>query len=466
MSDFAIAILAAGLGTRLKSNIAKVLHRAGGRTLIEHAVRTALEVAPAERVFVVIGHQAEAVRQVLEPFGVRFICQRDQLGTGHAIQVGREQLQGAAEHLLVFYGDTPLLRASTLRQLAEHHAQSGAAATILSVVLDDPARYGRIVRDSGGHFADIVEHKACTPEQLAIREINSGIYCFRTAALFAHIDRIGNHNKAGEYYLTDVPALLLRAGEKVEATPMGGPEEMLGVNDRVELAEMDGRLRDRKARELMLCGVTIHRPETCVIDPDVEIGRDTVVGPCVAVYGGTRIAENCVVRPFSTIADSVLEEGAVVNECCWVDRSRIGAGASIGPFARLREGSELGPQARIGNFVETKKTRLGRKSKAQHLTYLGDATIGENVNIGAGTITCNYDGEKKNPTFIEDGVFVGTNSSLVAPLRLGRNAYVAAGSVITEDVPEDSLGVARGRQVNKEGWVRKRRAARSEPRKE
>jgi len=466
MSDFAIAILAAGLGTRLKSNIAKVLHRAGGRTLIEHAVRMALEVAPAERVLVVIGHQAEAVRQVLEPFGVRFIYQRDQLGTGHAIQVGREQLQGAAEHLLIFYGDTPLLRASTLRQLAEHHAQSGDAATILSVVLDDPARYGRIVRDSDGHFADIVERQSCTPEQLAIPEINSGICCFRTAALFAHIDRIRNDNKAGEYYLTDVPALLLRAGEKVEATQMGGPEEMLGVNDRVELAEMDALLRARKARELMLCGVTIYRPETCVIDPDVEIGRDAVIGPCVAIYGRTRIAQNCLVRSFSTIADSVLEEGAVVNECCWVDRSRIGAGAAIGPFARLRQGSELGPQARIGNFVETKKTRLGRKSKAQHLAYLGDATIGENVNIGAGTITCNYDGERKNPTFIEDGVFVGTNSSLVAPLRLGRNAYVAAGSVITEDVPEDSLGIARGRQVNKDGWVRERRAAKSEPRQE
>jgi bifunctional UDP-N-acetylglucosamine pyrophosphorylase/glucosamine-1-phosphate N-acetyltransferase len=241
---------------------------------------------------------------------------------------------------------------------------------------------------------------------------------------------------------------------------------MLGVNDRVELAEMDARLRARKARELMLCGVTIYRPETCVIDPDVEIGGDTVIGPCVAIYGRTRIAQNCVVRSFSTIADSVLEEGAVVNECCWVDRSRIGAGAAIGPFARLRQGSELGPQARIGNFVETKKTRLGRKSKAQHLAYLGDATIGENVNIGAGTITCNYDGERKNPTFIEDGVFVGTNSSLVAPLRLGRNAYVAAGSVITEDVPEDSLGIARGRQVNKDGWVRERRAAKSEPRQE
>jgi bifunctional UDP-N-acetylglucosamine pyrophosphorylase/glucosamine-1-phosphate N-acetyltransferase len=459
--DFAIAILAAGWGTRLKSNIAKVLHRAGGRLLIEHAVRTALELAPPGRIFVVIGHQAELVREAVESYGVGFILQREQKGTGHAIQVARPQLENAAEQLLVFCGDTPLLRASTLEALMERHRASRAAATLLSVVLDDPAQSGRIIRDAGGRFLDIVEFKSCTPEQLAIREINSAIYCFRASALFEHIGHIANNNKAGEYYLTDVPALLVRAGQKVEAAQIGAPQEMLGVNNRVELAEIDALLRARKTRELMLGGVTIYRPETCAIDPDVEIGRDTVIGPCVAIYGHTRIGENCLVRPFSTISGSVLEDGAVVQECCWLSGARLGAGASVGPFARLREGSEIGPQARIGNFVETKKTRLGRKSKAQHLAYLGDATIGENVNIGAGTITCNYDGEKKNPTFIEDGVFVGTNSSLVAPLRIGRNAYVAAGSVITEDVPEDSLAVARGRQVNKEGWVKQRRAAKA-----
>lgn len=456
-TDFAVAILAAGLGTRLKSKTAKVLHRAGGRALIEHVVRTALSLAPPERVFVVIGHQADAVRELLSASGVRFIHQREQLGTGHALMFGREQLEHAATHLLVLYGDVPLITEATLARLMNAHVNERAACTLLTVELDDPAQYGRIVRDGSGQIADIVEFKSCTAEQRRIREINAGIYCFRTDALFAHIAAVSNRNKAGEYYLTDVPALMRQAGLKVVALKETSAEVVLGINTREELASLDSLLRSRKIRELMNAGVTIYRPETCVIDPDVEIGPDSAIGPCVALYGRTRIGDNCVVRPFSSLYDAMLEDGAVVHECCWLERTRVGSRASIGPFARLREGSEIGPDARVGNFVETKKTRLGRKSKALHLAYLGDATVGENANIGAGTITCNYDGVNKNPTTIEDGVFVGTNSSLVAPVRLGRNSYIAAGSVITEDVPEDALAVGRGRQVNKEGWVKAKR---------
>ncbi len=457
MPDFAVAILAAGLGTRLKSETAKVLHQAGGRCLIEHGVRTALELTPPDKIFVVVGYQAERVRDLLAPYGVNFVLQAEQLGTGHALMVGREQLACAAPNLVVFYGDTPLLTAGTLRRLMQTHAEQRAAASVLTVRLQDGEQYGRIVRDPAGEFQQIVEFKSCTPGQLAIREINSGIYCFRTDALFGQTGNLRNDNKAGEYYLTDVLGLLRAAGEKVLALQYGAPEEMLGVNNRVELAQMDAKLRDRKAQELMRAGVTIYRPETCVIDPDVEIGRDSVVGPCVAILGKTRIGARCLVRSFSTVKDAVVEDGAEIYESCWVEKARVGAKARVGPYSRLREGSDIGPEAHIGNFVETKKSKLGRRSKANHLAYLGDATIGENVNIGAGTITCNYDGVNKNPTVIEDGVFVGTNSSLVAPLHIGKDSYVAAGSVITEDVPPESLGIARGRQVTKEGWVRDRK---------
>ncbi len=456
-SEFSIAILAAGLGTRFKSKTAKMLHRAGGRALVEHVVRVALKLAPPEKIFAVIGCQAEAVRAVLEPFGIGFIHQREQRGTGHALLVGRTQLESLAPQVVVLNGDVPLITDDTLRRLLEAQVRAGTAMTLLSMEPDDPAEYGRIVRDANGNLAEVVEFKSCTAAQKAIREVNAGIYCFRAGVLFAHVAELRNNNNAGEYYITDLPALLRRAGHSVQALKADRPQEMLGINNRVELAELDALLRARKARELMLNGVTIYRPETCVIDPDVEAGADSVIGPCVALYGNTRLGQNCTVRPYSTLRDTVLEDGAVVHECCWLEHARVGQKASIGPFARLREGTEIGAEAKIGNFVETKKARVGRGSKAQHLAYLGDATVGENANIGAGTITCNYDGVNKNVTTIEDGVFVGTNSSLVAPVRLGKNAYVAAGSVITQDVPEDSLAIARGQQTVKEGWARQRR---------
>ncbi len=459
--DLAVAILAAGLGTRMKSKLAKVLHQAGGRTLIEHVASTAAKLTAPERIFVVVGHQADAVRDVVRAApglsGVQFIHQTEQLGTGHAILVGRQQLQGAAKSLLVLYGDGPLLGEATLRGLLDQHSQNQAAVTLLTAKLENPFGYGRIVRDAQGKLVEIVEEKACTPSQREIKEINPGIYVFETAKLFAHIDELKTDNPAKEYYLTDMAAVLRRAGLGVETRFAPDAHELLGINTRAELAAMDREFRDRKAQALMLAGVTIYRPETCVIDSAVEIGPDTVIGPSVALYGNTRIGSNCVIKPFSTLRDTAIADNVTVLESCWMEKSRVESGASIGPYSRLRPGSEVCEGAHVGNFVELKKTRLGRGSKASHLTYLGDATVGDDVNIGAGTITCNYDGVNKNQTVIEPHSFVGTNSSLVAPVTVGEGAYIAAGSVITQDVPAGALGIGRGVQENKEGWVARRR---------
>ncbi len=465
--DLAVVILAAGLGTRMKSKLAKVLHQAGGRTLIEHVATTAAKLARPERIFVVVGHQADAVRQVVTSAPglqrVQFLHQPEQRGTGHAVMIGREQLTGIAKNLLVLYGDGPLLGEATLRGLVQEHCKNNAAVTLLTTELDDPTGYGRIIRDTSGRDAhgklvEIVEQKACTPQQAAIREINPGIYVFQTQALFDHIGELGTDNPAKEYYLTDMAAVLRRAGHQVETLRAADAYEVLGINTRAELAAMDREFRDRKARSLMLAGVTIYRPETCVIDQTVEIGPDTVIGPSVALYGNTRIGENCMIRPFSTLRDTVIADGVTIHESCWMEQARVERGANVGPYSRLRPGAEVGEEAHVGNFVELKKTRLGRGSKASHLAYLGDATVGDNVNIGAGVITCNYDGEKKNQTVIEDGSFVGTNSSLVAPVKVGKGAYVAAGSVITQDVPAGALALGRARQEVKPGWVEKRKA--------
>ncbi len=452
--NLAVVILAAGLGTRMKSRHAKVLHRAGGRTLIEQVVSVASRLTASERIFVVVGHQADAVRKVVS---ANFILQAEQLGTGHAILVGREQLEHAADNLLVLYGDVPLLREETLRRLLEAHAKSRAACTLLTTEVEDPTGYGRIIRDKQGRLKEIVEQKACTPKQAAIKEMNPGIYVFKTKLLFENISKLGRNNPAKEYYLTDMAAILRSAGHKIETVKTQPASEVLGINTRAELAVMDALLRDRKTQELMLAGVTIVRPETCLIDADVEIGADTVIGPSVALRGKTRIGENCVIHPFNSLRDCELGDNVEVHECCWMDHARAESGARIGPFARLRPGSDLGPDVHVGSFVETKKTRLGRGTKANHLAYLGDANIGDGVNIGAGTVTCNYDGKNKNATTIEDGSFVGTNSSLVAPVTIGKGSYVAAGSVITQNVPPGSLGMGRARQENKEGWVAKRK---------
>lgn len=452
-----IVILAAGLGTRMKSKRAKVLHRAGGLSLVEHVVNAALGVTTPDRIVVVIGHQADAVRGALEHTGVRFVQQTEQKGTGHALMMCRD----AAPHdglLLVGYGDTPLLSAATFDRLARLQASSPKAATLITTRLPDPTGYGRVILDDSGDVAAIVEQKAATPEQLSIQLINSGIYCFRSDLLWNYIDQIEPNNPAHEYYLTDMAEILGRAGFKVGNLEIDDASELLGINTRVELAEVDRILRERKVRELMLSGVTIEKPETVTIDAQVQVGRDTVIEPFVRLTGGTEIGEDCVVGSCSVISDSTLGDGARIEPFTHIAGSHIGPGADVGPFARLRMNAHLEPGVHIGNFVELKKTRMGAGAKASHLAYLGDSTLGERVNIGAGTITCNYDGVKKHPTTIGDNAFVGSNSTLVAPVEVGEGAYVGAGSVITEAVPAGSLALGRGRQVIKEGWVERRKS--------
>jgi len=458
MKTVTVAILAAGLGTRMKSRQAKVLHRAGGKPLVEHVVSTALELAAPERIFVVVGHQAEEVRDALQSHGVGFIEQREQKGTGHAVMIGREALADLDGYLLILYGDCPLLRIETLRSLITAAMRGSAAGVLLSADMDDPTGYGRVIRDEYGLVEAVVEQKAGTPEQLAIREANMGIYCYRAHLFWKHVDEIRPDNPAREYYLTDMVRILRHAGHTVEAMKIADPGEALGINTRIELAEVDAIFRDRKRRELMLAGVTIENPPTVTIDAGVEIGMDTVIGPFAQILGNTRIGENCRVGTGAIVEDSELADGAEIGAYCVLTKGKLAAGAQVGPFARLRPGAVVEEGAHVGNFVELKNTRLGAGAKANHLAYLGDAQIGAGVNIGAGTITCNYDGHRKHRTTIGEGAFVGSNSTLVAPVEIGAGSYVAAGSAITDAVPADALAVGRARQVLKEDWARKRRA--------
>ena len=452
-----VVILAAGLGTRMKSRKAKVLHRAGGKTLLQHVVDTAAQITPPERIFVVVGHQADEVRRSVTTPGVGFIEQKEQRGTGHALLVGREMLAGLDGYLAVVYGDGPLLRAESLRSLIAAQEAGGGAGTLLSAMMDDPTGYGRVIRDSHGNAVAVVEQKAGTAEQLAIREANMGIYCYRADLFWKHVGEIGTDNPAGEYYLTDMVEILHRAGHHMNVMTIDDPNECLGINNRVELARVDRLFRDRKVQEMMLAGVTIEKPETVTIDSDVRIGIDTVVEPFAQILGRTTIGENCRVGAAAIVQDSEVADDVEIGPFTMIGTSRVGRAAHIGPFARLRMDNDVAEEAHIGNFVELKKTQMGSGAKANHLAYLGDSQIGSKTNIGAGTITCNYDGFKKHPTRIGEGSFVGSNSTLVAPIDIGSGAYIAAGSVITDPVPGDALALGRSRQVVKEEWARKRR---------
>jgi len=442
----------------MKSRRAKVLHRAGGLTLIEHVAGVAIAMAPPERVVVVVGHQSGDVEKAVGRLGVRFVQQREQRGTGHAVLMARPEIEGKSEHILSLYGDCPLIRVETLRRLvAAQEASAGAGATLITTVLDDPTGYGRILHDGKGRVDGIVEEKACTPEQKKIREVNPGVYCFRSAPLWSALATMPPNPAAGEFYLTDVIGILRRQGLPVLAYPIPDASEVLGINTRVELAAVDRVFRDRKVSELMLAGVTIEKPETVTVDSGVTVGMDSVIEPFAQLQGATAIGENCRVGAASIVSDSTLEDEVEVGAFSIVNQSRVGRGAKVGPFARLRFDNEIAPGAQVGNFVEMKKARLGRASKALHLAYLGDTSIGEEANIGAGTITCNYDGTAKHRTKIGDRAFVGSNSTLVAPVEVGDGSYLAAGSVITDAVPADALALGRARQVVKEGWARRRR---------
>jgi bifunctional UDP-N-acetylglucosamine pyrophosphorylase/glucosamine-1-phosphate N-acetyltransferase len=460
----AVVIMAAGKGTRLKSQRPKVLHEIGGNPLLTHVIAAASKIIAPSEIFVVIGHQAEKVRIAVAATGVAFVEQAQQLGTGHAIQCAREAIQGY-ENILVLSGDVPLIRPETIEQLWQFHQAQHAAMTILTAAPDDPTGYGRIVRKSldSPQVEAIVEQKALTSEQQSIGEINSGIYAFQTAPLLAHLDRLNANNANKEVILTDMAGLLGAAGQRVVAIQAAEAIEVLGANTIAELAALDATLRLKTANRLMAEGVTIFRPETCVIDVEVEVAADTVIEPFVQLLGRTRIGGNCLIRSYTVIENCSLADSVLVRQSCILTDSTVANGAKIGPFAHLRPGSEIGEDAHVGNFVETKKTKLGKGAKANHLTYLGDAEVGARSNIGAGTITCNYDGVNKHKTLIGEDAFIGSDSTLVAPVAVGDGAYVGAGSCITKDVPAGALAVGRTRQVIKEGWAAARRSLRLKP---
>ena len=454
----AIAIMAAGKGTRLKSRHPKVLHEVGGKPLLAHVIAAGAQVVAPADVYVIVGHEAELVRQAVAQSGVQFVLQEPQRGTGHALMCAAKSLAGY-DHVIVLSGDAPLISAGTIRRLRDFHLQKKAAMTILSAKLDDPTGYGRLIRKGkDGEVAAVVEEKSCTPAQRKLREINSGFYAFAVKPLLENLQNLKTDNPHSEYYLTDMAAVLRQAKQRVVATPTDNPSEILGSNTRAELVELDRKMRLEKCAKLMTEGVTIFFPETCVIDSDVEVGADTTIEPFVQLLGKTRIGTDCRVRSYSVIQNSEIEDEVLIRTGCILDGARVAKGAVLGPYSHLRPGSDIGEGAHVGNFVETKKVRLGKGSKANHLTYLGDADIGAGVNIGAGTITCNYDGVHKHTTTIEDGVFVGSDSTLVAPVKLGKGAYVGAASCITEDVPAESLAIGRSKQIVKEGWVKQKRA--------
>jgi bifunctional UDP-N-acetylglucosamine pyrophosphorylase/glucosamine-1-phosphate N-acetyltransferase len=458
-TDVHLVVLAAGKGTRMKSAIPKILHRAAGLRLID-LVFQAVERLDVSSTVVIVGHQTDMVRAAFaDRPSVTFAVQEPQLGTGHALLQAEPFLAGKTGTVLLLSGDVPLLRPATIEALVDRHVERRAAATVLVAAVDQPDGYGRIVRQDGEIVA-IVEHKDATAAQRAIREINSGIYAFDLDVLFDALRAVGSSNAQGEYYLPDLVRIYRQRGLRVETLVLDDPQEILGVNSRKELADVSRILRDRKNDELMAAGVTIVDPATTWVHPDVEVGADTILHPNVYLEGRTRIGSGCEIHAGVRIIDSTIGDRVVINNFCVIRQSRVDDGALIGPFAQLRPDSHVGEEAHVGNFVELKKTTLGKGSKANHLTYLGDTTIGAKVNIGAGTITCNYDGVAKHPTVIEDGAFIGSDSQLIAPVRVGKGAYVAAGSSITEDVPADSLAIGRARQTNKPGWVARKKTRR------
>jgi bifunctional UDP-N-acetylglucosamine pyrophosphorylase/glucosamine-1-phosphate N-acetyltransferase len=458
-----VVILAAGKGTRMKSARPKVLHRVAGRPMIDQVLQTASALSPTS-ITVVVGHQAELVQSTLKGRpGLTFVVQEPQLGTGHALLQAEPALDGASGTLVLLSGDVPLLTAGTLKSLVDRHISSRAAATVVTANVDEPHGYGRIVRTSspdrsGQQIARIVEERDATADERAIREINSGIYAFALDGLFDRVRRIGADNAQREYYLPDLVTIFRREGRPVE-TVSAPAREILGINSRSELAAVSRRMRDQKNAELMAAGVTLEDPATAYIDDEVTIGPDTIIHPGVTLEGSTTIGAGCEIHSGVRIVSSRIGNRAIVYNHCVLVEARVADDARIGPFAHLRKDADVRERAKVGNFVELKNTVLGPGSKSMHLTYLGDARVGENVNVGAGTITCNYDGERKRQTIIEDGAFIGSDSQLIAPVTIGRDAYIGSGTTIREDVPAEALAVSAGKQRNIEGWVAERRKA-------
>jgi bifunctional UDP-N-acetylglucosamine pyrophosphorylase / glucosamine-1-phosphate N-acetyltransferase len=453
--DTHVVILAAGKGTRMKSALPKVLHRVAGRPLIEHVLARAGELGPRSTT-IVIGHEADTTKRSLSRFpSLTFVVQEPQLGTAHALLTTEPVLAKATGTLVLLSGDVPLLSRDTLTTLVDRHSSSGAAATVVTAIVDDPRGYGRIVR-SGEQIARIVEDKDATPAEREIHEINSGIYAFALGGLFDAVRGIAAENAQREYYLPDLIAIFKRQGRVVETVTVSNPDEIRGINSRSELAAVSRIVRDEKTTALMAAGVTIDDPPTAYIDDGVTIGVDTVIHPGVSLEGRTTIGAGCEIHSGVRIVDSQIGDRVTIFNHCVIADARVAAGAKVGPFAHLRKDADVREGAKVGNFVELKHTVLGAGSKSAHLAYLGDATIGEHVNIGAGTITCNYDGVKKNQTVIEDGAFIGSDSQLVAPVTIGKGAYVGSGTTVRGNVPPGALAVSAGKQRNIDGWTEKK----------
>ncbi|MDR3559921.1 MAG: bifunctional UDP-N-acetylglucosamine diphosphorylase/glucosamine-1-phosphate N-acetyltransferase GlmU [Negativicutes bacterium] len=452
MAGFTAVILAAGKGTRMKSSLPKVLHQVGGKPMVEH-VLTAAQKAGAVKNIMVIGFGADSVCETVGP-QAEYVVQAEQLGTGHAVMQAHAALAGFDGTIMILCGDTPLLRTELLVRLFDAHRQAGAAATVLTALLPDAHGYGRVIRDPQGKVVKIVEQKDASPAELAVNEINTGIYCFEARPLFDALAGITCENAQGEYYLTDVIGILVAKGDKVWAATAEDHRETLGINSRLQLAEAEKILRRRKLDELMDNGVTVMDPDSTFIDAEVSIAPDTVIYPFTWLEGRTSIGTGCSVGPSTRIADTAVGDHATIH-FTYAHECLIGNHVTVGPYVHLRPHTVLADGVKVGNFVEVKNTNVGSGSKIPHLSYVGDTDMGAGVNIGSGTITVNYDGKHKHRTTIEDQAFIGCNTNLVAPVTVGQGAYVAAGSTITKNVPPGALGVARARQAVIEGWTDK-----------
>jgi bifunctional UDP-N-acetylglucosamine pyrophosphorylase/glucosamine-1-phosphate N-acetyltransferase len=455
-SELLALILAAGKGTRFKSEKIKVLYPLMGKLMLHHVLSTITGLKPG-RIYVIVGYQKDKVIEASAGMDVEFVTQTKQLGTGHAVRSAKSFLEKNQEkHVLVMNGDLPLIRQETLKSMWRHHKKEQNSLTLLTAEMDNPYGFGRIIRSGKDEFR-IVEEKDASASQKRIQEINAGVYIFAIGHLLKALPKISNINQKKEYYLTDIVEILMDEGKKVGAFKTSNQDEIVGINDRIELARAIEILRLRKIKNLAMNGVTINDPASTWIDLDAEIGMDTTIYPAVIVEGDSKIGKNCILYPFTHIVDSKIANGVRVLSSTMIENSTIEDDVQVGPFTHLRPKTILKKGARVGNFVEMKKTRFGEGSKAGHLSYIGDAEVGKKVNVGAGTITCNYDGMNKLKTVIEDGAFIGSGAQLVAPLKIGKGAYIGAGSTITKDVSPDALGITRGKQMEKAGWARRKR---------
>lgn len=457
MKDIMAIVLAAGEGTRMKSRLPKVLHQVCGKPMIEYVIDR-LEELGIDKKMVIVGYKGSLVKMALGK-RVDYVWQKEQLGTGHALAQCRKALAKFRGDLLVLSGDTPLLATQTLKKLIKTHREKDALATILTTILKPPTGYGRVIRHGDETIRKIVEEEDATIIELANEEVNAGTYCFKKEAVFGALEKIKPENVQEEYYLTDAIEILTKKAHRAEAYTTDESNEIIGINSRKDLALANKIMREYNLNRLMFNGVTIIDPLTVTIDQEVEIGQDTIIYPFTIIEGKTKIGKDCIVGPTVQIRDSKIADKVEIKNSS-IQNSIIESEAKIGPYAHLRPKSRIGKRAKIGNFVEIKKSSIGKESKVGHMSYIGDATLGEDINIGAGTITCNYDGFKKYPTFIEDKVFVGSNTNFVAPVKIGRGAVIGAGSTITEDVPPYALAIARGRQRNIKGWAKKKRKQR------